>query len=207
MNTPGSYRFKNYVQASSVTNIGANIDILSESKVEDADYYTYDYKVNFTTELDANYVLVHPSALDGSGTNTTTLATRLGDAKYAANALALPTYSKVMGGKAQSITKAEEADAIARINDAVNNMVIAKNEGKTLVFDKKGYGELSTDPNVSQESLLYLSKRLFDEFGFINPVMRNSKEFMNYVYSSQPLNTVTDEDNLPDTECGLGGIM
>ena len=205
------YRFKNYIQASTLTSANKNIDVLSSSKVEDADYYTYNYskaKIEKLTELDEDYMLVYPSSLNNTGTNNMDNVTYLGNEKFADKASALPVYSTSKTTKDTTpILKADESEAIAQIEQAINSLIIAKEQGRTLVFDANGYGKLSTDPQVSQESLVYLSQRLFDEFGYVNPVLENNPEFMNYVYASQPLNIVESEDNLENPECGLTGIM
>jgi hypothetical protein len=119
--------------------------------------------------------------------------TYLGNEKFADKASALPVYSTSKTTKDTTpILKADESEAIAQIEQAINSLIIAKEQGRTLVFDANGYGKLSTDPQVSQESLVYLSQRLFDEFGYINPVLENNPQFMNYVYASQPLNIEED---------------
>jgi hypothetical protein len=101
---------------------------------------------------------------------------------------------------------------IETIEKGIQNMIKLRDEGKILVFDDNGYGNsllgygfsekfikedkvLATAP--APETFVYLSKRLFEEFGYINPgysrvarVTGSGKALAEQIVANQP---VTDE--------------
>lgn len=71
---------------------------------------------------------------------------------------------------------------VATIEKGIQNLMRLRDEGKTLIFDSNGYGqtligyirdEKTKDKKSKQipapKTFLYLTKRLYDEFGYINP--------------------------------------
>ena len=82
-----------------------------------------------------------------------------------------------------------------KIDHAVAALKEVKDSGRPLVFNKDGYGQylLQKDkagkfPGI--QSFLYLSKELFDNFGFVNPGYLRSATGKRVVQSAQP---VTDD--------------
>jgi hypothetical protein len=60
------------------------------------------------------------------------------------------------------------------IEDAITQIKQLKAEGKKIWFDQNGYGQTMLGKyqgkqHAGKETFLYLSKRLYEEFGFINP--------------------------------------
>jgi hypothetical protein len=101
---------------------------------------------------------------------------------------------------------------IETIEKSIQNLIKARDEGKVLVFDKNGYGNVFLGFGFNQrfnskdkvletapapETFVYLSKRLYEEFGYVNPgftrvekTTGSGKALMQQVLADQP---VTDE--------------
>ena len=101
---------------------------------------------------------------------------------------------------------------IETIEKGIQNLIKARDEGKVLIFDKNGYGNVFLGFGGSQkfnkqdkaletapapETFVYLSKRLYEEFGYVNPgytrvvkTTGSGKALMEQMLASQP---VTDE--------------
>jgi hypothetical protein len=101
---------------------------------------------------------------------------------------------------------------IETIEKGIQNLIKLRNEGKILVFDDNGYGNsllgygfsekfikedkvLATAP--APETFVYLSKRLYEEFGYVNPgytrvekTTGSGKALMEQIVANQP---VTDD--------------
>ena len=145
-------------------------------------------------------IVYNKSFTENSGINNSGAKTYLGNSKFAEVSMPVTTFFIASGETVLPITEANQAETIARIDKEIDDLVIAKNNGKTIAFDKSGYGIISKNA-AENRALLHLSKRLFDEFNYVNPVARRSQRFMDYVYSSQPLNEVVEEEiNITPTE-------
>ena len=101
---------------------------------------------------------------------------------------------------------------IETIEKGIQNLIKARDEGKVLVFDKNGYGNVFLGFGGSQkfnkqdkavetapapETFVYLSKRLYEEFGYVNPgytrvekTTGSGKALMEQIVANQP---VTDD--------------
>ena len=212
-----AFRFKNYIIPS--TEIYSKNEYLNFAKKQkdsmlpkdtEFDYLIYRYNSSIfpiLSNLDPDTIVVYNKGIvENTGINNPDNKAYLGNPKFSEFTMPLTTFSLASGNSVLPITENSQAQAIALIEQQVKNLIIAKNNGKILAFDVNGYGKVSTNP-VENQTLLYLSKRLFDEFKYINPIAKGSKMFMDYVYSSQPLNEVVinDQDIIP--ECGIGGIL
>jgi len=127
----------------------------------------------------------------------------------APNAVGMPTRLRYTG-----ITGRPFADRIkdgpdgkidprikAEIDAAIQSLLEQKNNGQELVFNIRGYGQYmigGSDVTIMEpkgsppamQTFLYLSKQLFDNFGFLNPNYLRTKPGRVEVQSSQP---VTDQ--------------
>jgi len=101
---------------------------------------------------------------------------------------------------------------VETIEKGIQNLIKARDEGKVLVFDKNGYGNVFLGFGGSQkfnkqdkavetapapETFVYLSKRLYEEFGYVNPgytrvekTTGSGKALMEQIVANQP---VTDD--------------
>ena len=212
-----AFRFKNYIIPS--TEIYSKNEYLNFAKKQkdsmlpkdtEFDYLIYRYNSSIfpiLSNLDPDTIVVYNKGIvENTGINNPDNKAYLGNPKFSEFTMPLTTFSLASGNSVLPITENSQAQAIALIEQQVKNLIIAKNNGKILAFDVNGYGKVSTNP-VENQTLLYLSKRLFDEFKYINPIAKGSKMFMDYVYSSQPLNEVVINDQDITPECGIGGIL
>lgn len=199
-----AFRFKNYIVANNDIYYKKDYVKLNEKETDrvfteeyPADYLIYNYdklRPTLLTNVNPDTVIVYNKAFEeNSGVNNTQNKSYLGNAKFAEVAMPLTTFFIASGENVLPITEANQAETIARIDKEINDLIIAKNNGKIIAFDKTGYGKISPNPTENR-ALLHLSKKLFDEFNYVNPVARKSQRFMDYVYSSQPLNEVVEED-------------
>ena len=103
----------------------------------------------------------------------------------------------------------QHANNIKRIDAWIEKLKsLRDDEKKTIIFNLKGHGQaflgygrneftdhaeskITKDP-VALDSFVYLSERLYDVFGYINPMYKtvNKKSYSETVLSSQP---ITDE--------------
>jgi len=82
------------------------------------------------------------------------------------------------------LTDSTYASNIETIEKGIQNLIKLKDEGKIIVFDSDGYGAVLLGYGASQkfskedkkiatapapETFVYLSKRLYEEFGYVNP--------------------------------------
>ena len=217
------YRFKNYIVENAF--YSAQQKVLFTEKESDNilpentefDYFVYtpsrfiaasrrkDFSVN------PQIVVVYNKAVSEepsfSGINMSNNKAYLGNPKFGLTNMGVTSFGIASGENLTSISEVQQDQAIAKIDKDISNLIEAKNNGKTIALDETGYGVLSKNPQENK-ALLHLSKKLFDEFKYINPVLQKNGEFMSYVFSSQPLNEVViDEDQDIAPECGLGGIM
>ena len=199
-----AFRFKNYIIANDDIYYKKDYVKLNEKETDrvfteeyPADYLIYSYdklRPTLLQNVNPDTVIVYNKAFEAnSGINNSASKTYLGNPKFSEVAMPITTFFVASGETVLPITEANQAETMARIDAEINNLVIAKNNGKTIAFDKTGYGKISPNP-AENRALLHLSKRLFDEFNYVNPVARRSQSFMDYVYSSQPLNEVVEED-------------
>lgn len=110
------------------------------------------------------------------------------------NAIGLPTRL-TFGAEGMEMTDVDgtisEKNRIA-IEDAITAMKQAQADGKTLAFNRNGYGqymigEHKNKIDIARETFLYLSKRLFDEFNFINPGYLGTDQGLTQVQATQPI--------------------
>lgn len=101
------------------------------------------------------------------------------------------------------ITDDTYAENVERIEAGIQELIKKRDAGTKIVFNKDGYGndliKLSPDNKYyAPETFVYLSKRLFEEFGFINPSylkvakmgVESAKELAKEMVKNEP---VTDE--------------
>lgn len=206
-----AFRFKNYIIANEDIYFKKDYVKLNEKEIDrvfteeyPADYLIYSYdklRPSLLQNVSPDTVIVYnKSFTENSGINNSGAKTYLGNSKFAEVSMPVTTFFIASGETVLPITEANQAETIARIDKEIDDLVIAKNNGKTIAFDKSGYGIISKNA-AENRALLHLSKRLFDEFNYVNPVARRSQRFMDYVYSSQPLNEVVEEEiNITPTE-------
>lgn len=110
------------------------------------------------------------------------------------NAIGLPTrlsFSATNMEMTDVDGKISEENRIA-IEDAITAIKEAQADGKSLVFNKDGYGqymigEYNKKTDIAKETFLYLSKRLFEEFNFINPKYLATEQAIEQIQSGQPI--------------------
>jgi hypothetical protein len=94
------------------------------------------------------------------------------------NAVGLPTRNTFGEGGAQMVDVDGKIDPKVKtaIDDAITSMKELQADGQRLYFNKEGYGQYMigyykpmNKTDVAKQTFLYLSKRLLDEFKFINP--------------------------------------
>lgn len=110
------------------------------------------------------------------------------------NAIGLPTRL-TFGAEGMEMAdvdgKISDENRIA-IENAITAIKQAQADGKLIAFSRQGYGqymigEHKNKVDVARETFLYLSKRLFDEFNFINPGYLGTEQGLTQVQSTQPI--------------------
>jgi plasmid maintenance system killer protein len=78
------------------------------------------------------------------------------------------------------------------IEDGIRMIKEAQASGKRIAWNRDGYGQYMigehfNENDVAKETFLYLSKRLFEEFKFINPNYLATPEGLTQIQSGQPI--------------------
>ena len=201
------YRFKNYVIDSVISKMGDPIPKLPEgtSSTMTPRVYTFKYNKMGTIGYINKYsglVGVYNGAKDGSGTNVIASDTYMGNTnKVTGTTVPLPIFESYVG-KPNYLSSANAADNIKLVQDSIAQLVEMYEAGKTLLFNQDGYGIFSDDNNIDRSAYVELSKELYYNFGYLNPVFEKDPDFMEYIYSVQPINQIFNEDpeTAPDQE-------
>jgi len=201
------YRFKNYVIDNTIEKMGDEIPKLPEgtSSTLTPRVYTYSYGKMRTIGLINKYsglVGIYSKAKDNTGTNVIASDTYLGNAsKVTGTTIGLPIFESFVG-KAKYLNAADTANNMKLVEETVTTLIELYEAGKTLLFNKEGYGILNDDPNIDKPAYMELFKELYYNFGYKNPVFAEDPEFKEYIYSVQPINQLFEEDadSAPDTE-------
>ena len=201
------YRFKNYVIDNTIEKMGDEIPKLPEgtSSTLTPRVYTYSYAKMRTIGLINRYsglVGIYSKAKDNTGTNVIASDTYLGNAsKVTGTTIGLPIFESFVG-KAKYLNAADTANNMKLVENTVTTLIELYEDGKTLLFNKEGYGILNDDPNIDKPAYMELFKELYYNFGYKNPVFAEDPEFKEYIYSVQPINQLFEEDadSAPDTE-------
>jgi hypothetical protein len=201
------YRFKNYVIDSVISKMGDEIPKLPEgtSSTMTPRVYTFKYNKMAIINLINKYpglIGVYSSAKDGSGTNVIASDNYMGNTnKVKGTTIGLPIFESHVG-KPKYLNSANSADNIKLVKDTIAHLIEMYEAGKTLLFNQDGYGILTDDPNIDRSAYIELSKELYYNFGYLNPVFAQDPDFMEYIYSVQPINQIFDEDpeTAPDQE-------
>jgi hypothetical protein len=201
------YRFKNYVIDSVISKMGDPVPKLPEgtSSTMTPRVYTFKYNkmgtIGFINKY-AGLIGVYNGAKDGSGTNVISSDTYMGNTnKVTGTTIPLPIFESYTG-KPTYLNSANNADNIKLVRDSISQLVEMYEAGKTLLFNQEGYGITTDDINVDVAAYIELSKELYYNFGYLNPVFAEDPDFMEYIYSVQPINQIFDEDpeTAPDQE-------
>jgi hypothetical protein len=196
------YRFKNYVIDSVISKMGDPIPKLPEGTSSTMTPRVYTFKYNKMSTIGyinkySGLVGIYNGAKDGSGTNVLTSDTYMGNTnKVTGTTVPLPIFESY-AGKPQYLNSANAADNIKLVQDSIAQLVEMYEAGKTLLFNQDGYGILSDDVNIDRSAYIELSKELYYNFGYLNPVFAKDPAFMEYIYSIQPINQIFNED--PET--------
>jgi hypothetical protein len=145
---------------------------------------------------------IYSKAKDNTGTNVIASDTYLGNAsKVTGTTIGLPIFESFVG-KAKYLNAADTANNMKLVEETVTTLIELYEAGKTLLFNKEGYGILNDDPNIDKPAYMELFKELYYNFGYKNPVFAEDPEFKEYIYSVQPINQLFEEDadSAPDTE-------
>ena len=201
------YRFKNYVVDNTIEKMGDEVPKLPEgtSSTLTPRVYTYSYGKMRTIGLINKYsglVGIYSKAKDNTGTNVIASDTYLGNAsKVTGTTIGLPIFESFVG-KAKYLNAADTANNMKLVKETVTTLIELYEAGKTLLFNKEGYGILNDDPNIDKPAYMELFKELYYNFGYKNPVFAEDPEFKEYIYSVQPINQLFEEDadSAPDTE-------
>jgi hypothetical protein len=201
------YRFKNYVIDSVISKMGDPIPKLPEgtSSTMTPRVYTFKYNKMGTIGYINKYsglIGVYNGAKDGSGTNVIASDTYMGNTnKVTGTTVPLPIFESYVG-KPNYLSSANAADNIKLVQDSIAQLVEMYEAGKTLLFNQDGYGIFSDDNNIDRSAYVELSKELYYNFGYLNPVFEKDPDFMEYIYSVQPINQIFNEDpeTAPDQE-------
>jgi hypothetical protein len=125
------------------------------------------------------------------------------------NKLGLPTY-RYYNIEAREVIKDEDLDSPDpnknmrnRIDEAINLLKQKRDEGKTLVFSRTGYGmEWNNRPilkagypfsTAAPETFIYLSEQLYKNFGYVNPGYQKLEQGVKVI---QEVQDITDEEVL-----------
>ena len=201
------YRFKNYVIDSVISKMGDPVPKLPEgtSSTMTPRVYTFKYNkmgtIGFINKY-AGLIGVYNGAKDGSGTNIISSDTYMGNTnKVTGTTIPLPIFESYIG-KPTYLNSANNADNIKIVRDSISQLVEMYEAGKTLLFNQEGYGITTDDINVDVAAYIELSKELYYNFGYLNPVFEKDPNFIEYIYSVQPINQIFDEDpeTAPDQE-------
>jgi hypothetical protein len=113
-----------------------------------------------------NLVFAHNDSYNSVNKNLTATGTE-GDLKQLDNAFGIRTASISVNGPWGTKTQEHVEKVKGYIESDLAPLINAKKMGKTLIFPSQGLGNKlqSTDPEV----FIYLSKRLYEEFGYLNP--------------------------------------
>ena len=153
--------------------------------VEENPNSTYVY--NFAVENQSNATrgdhLFH-----GAGPNTVGLPTLLHYSPPAGTNIERPDLIKDKDGQVDPAIK----DAI---DTAMQELTEAKNSGQVLVFSEQGYGQEMLHKNRSgsmfaPQTFLYLSKQLYENFGYLNPRYLQTRTGTGVVQSTQSITDV-----------------
>lgn len=125
------------------------------------------------------------------------------------NKIGLPSYKQYNVTVATAIQDENgqpNQEIKERIDQAIEVMKSEVEKGKTLVFSDRGYGQEwngfflkepksetlknSLSKILAPETFLYLSKRLYEEFGYLNPGYRSKPEGKTIIQANQE---ITDE--------------
>jgi hypothetical protein len=201
------YRFKNYVIDSVISKMGDEIPKLPEGTASTMTPRVYTFKYNKMGII--GYINKYPGligvyngAKDGSGTNVIASDTYMGNTnKVTGTTIPLPVFESYTG-KPQYLNSANASDNIKLVQDSIAQLLEMYEAGKTLLFNQEGYGIFNDDPNIDRSAYIELSKELYYNFGYLNPVFAEDPDFMEYIYSVQPINQIFDEDpeTAPDQE-------
>lgn len=201
------YRFKNYVIDSVISKMGDPVPKLPEgtSSTMTPRVYTFKYNkmgtIGFINKY-AGLIGVYNGAKDGSGTNVISSDTYMGNTnKVTGTTIPLPIFESYTG-KPTYLDSANNADNIKLVRDSISQLVEMYEAGKTLLFNQEGYGITTDDINVDVAAYIELSKELYYNFGYLNPVFEKDPNFIEYIYSIQPINQIFEEDPemAPDQE-------
>ena len=201
------YRFKNYVIDSVISKMGDPIPKLPEGTSSTMTPRVYTFKYNKMSTIGyinkySGLVGIYNGAKDGSGTNVLTSDTYMGNTnKVTGTTVPLPIFESYTG-KPNYLSSANAADNIKLVQDSIAQLVEMYEAGKTLLFNQDGYGIFSNDNNIDRSAYVELSKELYYNFGYLNPVFEKDADFMEYIYSVQPINQIFNEDpeTAPDQE-------
>ena len=219
----GSYRFRNYMIENTLENMDVSIKPLpAGTKRIENKIFSYNPEGNVVpinlANSYPNIVVTYGGSMDGSGVNNTKIDAYLGNPqKVKGLSKALPIY-KTLKGTPVLLQKVDHSENMAAIENVINDLKGYYQENKNIGFNMTGYKLNFNDPDVDVEALKFLFSELYYNFGYINPYLTNNPEFMNYIYSVQPINEriaelyyedSLDEDNdtLQDPACGLNGII
>jgi hypothetical protein len=201
------YRFKNYVIDSVISKMGDPIPKLPEGTSSTMTPRVYTFKYNKMGII--GYINKYPGligvyngAKDGSGTNVIASDTYMGNTnKVTGTTIPLPVFESYTG-KPQYLNSVNASDNIKLVQDSIAQLLEMYEAGKTLLFNQEGYGIFNDDPNIDRNAYIELSKELYYNFGYLNPVFAEDPDFMEYIYSVQPINQIFDEDpeTAPDQE-------
>ena len=206
-NNTTKYRFKNYMVDNTIEKMGDEVPKLPEgtSSTLTPRVYTYSYGKMRTIGLINRYsglVGIYSKSKDGTGINTIGSDTYLGNGnKVTGTTIGLPIFESFTG-KPKYLNAADTANNMKLVEETVTSLIELYEAGKTLLFNKEGYGVLNDDPNIDKAAYMELFKELYYNFGYKNPVFAEDPEFKEYIYSVQPINQVFEEDpdSTPDTE-------
>ena len=110
------------------------------------------------------------------------------------NAIGLPTLL-TFGAEGMAMKdvdgKISDENRIA-IDDAITELKQAQADGKQLAFSREGYGQYMIGEHkgkvdIAKETFLYLSKRLLEEFNYINPNYLATPQGLKQIQSGQPI--------------------
>jgi hypothetical protein len=121
--------------------------------------------------------------------------------KVTGTTIPLPVFESYTG-KPQYLNSVNASDNIKLVQDSIAQLLEMYEAGKTLLFNQEGYGIFNDDPNIDRNAYIELSKELYYNFGYLNPVFAEDPDFMEYIYSVQPINQIFNEDpeTAPDQE-------
>jgi len=195
-------RFKNYVVNRASSKIATDIlnrDILVDfNRTSDPNTVTFDgyVKRDELMRLLNSYpdiIFVHKDTFTAVEKNLHRAGNE-GDMKMADNAVGIRSSFQTFNGDWGAKTSEQVEKIKSMIEEDLQPAIEARKAGKTIAFSSGGFG--TKLKGLDREIFLYLSKRLYEEFGYINPTSLDETSLREIVESQQGISQQEVEESI-----------